>query len=225
MATFLDLCIRLAEESGTGYAPATVVGQTGRQKKVVNWVRDAWTKIQNARSDWRFLKSEFEKSITAGVSSYSATGWALSRFAEWAPGRLSIFDPDIGRADESPMTRLTYDHWRHRWDFGTHDRNRPTEYAYAPDETIRFGATPDQAYTVRGQYLKTAQLLAANADIPDMPERFHDAIVRRALMLMVEHDEGQVSLASAKQEYDEIRFQMERDLLPPISARAVAPIA
>ena len=40
MANFLALCQKTARESGTieGVLPSTVVGQSGRLLKVVNWV-------------------------------------------------------------------------------------------------------------------------------------------------------------------------------------------
>ncbi len=223
MATFLELCERLAEESGgTGRAPVTVLSQVGRQKKIVNWVRDAWVKIQNERPDWFFLRAEFTATLTPSNASYSAASLSLTRWGEWIGGHrsFSLYDTAIGRTDESYLEQVPFETFRGRWDYLDPDENRPTEYAIAPDGTLRFGATPDDDYTIRGVYRKTPQILTANADVPDLPARFHDIIVSRAEMLMAKHDEAITALELASREYRELRTQMERDQLPIIGARA-----
>jgi hypothetical protein len=225
MATFLELCAKLARESGTiNPAPPAVTGQTGRQAKGVGWIADAWTSIQNAHRDWRFLQGEFSGSLVADQTTYSATTWNIDRFAEWKGDRrtgrcgvyrpTTLYDPDLGQSDEGALNEISYEQWRLSYDRGSHDAMRPTVYAIAPDQTIRFGNKPDTAYTVRGEYRKTPQILAANGDIPDMPSRFHDAIVWRAIMLMSDSDEAVTALQLAQAKYAALMMDMQRDLLP-----------
>lgn len=231
MPTFLQLCVTLTEESGgAGRPPTSVVGQVGRQKKIVNWVRDAWVKVQNLSPYWRFLRGEFEKALTIGQTTYTADAWSIPRFGEWLGdyGRtrtMSLYDPAIGRADQAYLRQVLWDQWRARYDFGTHAAQRPSEYAIASDGGLRLGAKPDKPYLLRGEYRKTPQILAADNDVPDMPGRFHDIIVRRAIMLMAESDEGAAALSTSSSEYLELKAQMERELLPAFTVRSERPIA
>ncbi len=229
--TFLELCERVAEESGgSGRAPASVTGQVSRQKKIVNWTRDAWTKIQNLHTHWFFRRGEFEGVLVPNSGSYTAASWNIPRFGDWLDTYglnepLSLYDPSIGQRDESKLNQLPWDRWKRRWDFGENDVNRPTEYAFTPAGGIRFGATPDAAYFVRGEYTKAPQILAANGDVPDMPEQYHDAIVRRAIMLMSEHDEAINALQLSSNEFRETLVTMEREQLPAFNSRAGRPLA
>jgi hypothetical protein len=228
MATFLSLCADLARESGTiSPAPTSVVGQTGRQAKAVSWIATAWRLIQNAHADWRFLKGEWSGALVPDQTTYSASTWNIDRFAEWRGDRregrcgvyrpTTLYDPDIGQSDEGELRQISYEEWRFSYDRGTHDAMRPIVYAIAPDETIRFGPKPDKAYVARGEYLKTAQILAANEDAPDMPARFHDVIWCRAIMLMSDSDEAVTALQLAQAKELELMTAMRRDLLPPIT--------
>ena len=58
--TFLELCQRVDEESGTvaGGQPTTVTGQSGRLKTIVQWTAEAYQRIQTMRSTWLWLETE-----------------------------------------------------------------------------------------------------------------------------------------------------------------------
>lgn len=229
MSTFLQLCALLATRSGAiGTAPTTVVGQTGRQGKCVDWIMNAWTLIQNDLPEANWLQGEVSAvSLTISTMSYSATALGVSsRFASWKGDRMvdglayrpwTIYDNSIGQADETVLTQITYQDWRATYDRNTHDATRPLYYALAPDDTIRFGPKPDIAYKVRGEYVKTPQVLAVDADTPEMPARFHEAIVWRAIMLMAGHDESDQAYNQASAKYGELMLAIMRDTLPRIT--------
>lgn len=226
MATFLELCGSLARESGAvGTSPAAVTNQTGRQLKAVNWVITAWKLIQNVSAEWDFLRGDWSGTLTVGATTYTGASFSIDRFAEFLGDRygetglfrtVTLYDTDIGQEDESELVEIPFEAWRRCYDRGTHDAGRPTRYCIAPDGSIRFGAKPDKAYMVRGEYRKTPQILAVNDDEPDMPVRFHDIIVWRAIMLMADHDEAPPALSLAQGKYLEQMATMQRDLLPRI---------
>lgn len=57
--TFLELCQRLrAECQDLGSGPETVVGQTGRNQRYVDAIRESWIKLQTGRSDWDWLTGD-----------------------------------------------------------------------------------------------------------------------------------------------------------------------
>lgn len=227
MTSFLTLCSRLATRSGAiGAPPSAVTGQTGRQAKCVDWIVQAWELVQGYHADWGFLHGEWSGSLIDGSASYSADSFNITRFGKWKGdsdnGRYvrkptTLYDPTIGVSDEGALTEISYEAWRERYDRGTQTPNKPAHYCIAPDQTIRFGPVPNATYSVRGEYVKSPQTLAANADEPDMPAAYHDIIVDRAIMLMAEHDEAPGGLAAAIRSHTEKLYAMRRDLLPQIT--------
>jgi hypothetical protein len=221
MGTFLSIVQDAARESRTANpAPSTVVGVTGRQALLVGHVVSAWLMIQRAQEDWSFLKGEWNHALTINDMSYSGADLGIAtRFGAWIGDRgnfrpTTLYDASIGQSDEAPITEVSYDYWRQLYDRGTHTANRPNVYAFAPDESIRFGPKPDKAYVARGEYRKGPQTLAADADVPDLPTHFHDAIVWRALVLLAQSDERADALSVATVRFAEIMHDMERALLP-----------
>lgn len=231
MSTFLELCEDVARESGgTARAPSSVIGQTGRQQKIVEWVKSAWNLIQNLQSNWSFLRAEGTGTLIANSQSYTGASFSLTRFGEFMGDygsyqALTIYDSTIGRKDENALRLISYETWKRRWDMGEHDATRPTEYTIGPDQALKFGSKPDKAYLIRFEYRKTPQGLAANTDEPDMPTRFHDIIVWRAIMLMADHDEASNAMIMANGKYLELKASMERDLLPAFNLRSERPLA
>lgn len=228
MASFLTLCGKLATRSGCiGAAPASVTGQTGRQAKCVDWIQHAWELIQAMHTDWSFLQAEWEGELIANETTYTSLSLNISsRFGEWKGDRIdgrrlyqptTLYDPAIGVSGEGPLRQITYQDWRERYDRGAQTANKPSHYCFAPDQSIRFGPVPDKAYAVRGEYVKAPQVLTANADEPDMPSRFHDAIVDRAIILINETDGAVNDLPGAIRGFTEKKVMMERDLLPDIT--------
>lgn len=229
MATFLALCSTLAQESGAvGTAPAAVTGQTGRQAQCVGWIKRAWELIQNDSADWAWMQAEITAvALTINDMSYSGSDLGIaSRFACFRGDRYTedglyrpwtLYDNSIGQADETELTEISYEAWRRSYDRMTHDAQRPCYYALAPDNTIRFGPKPDIAYRVRGEYRKSIQVLAADADEPELPTRFHDIIVWRAVMLSAQSDEAGDAYQGALAKYTEMMMALQRDQLPEIT--------
>ena len=230
MTTFLQLCIDTARDSGAvGKAPTSVLDQTGRQEKVVNWVRDAWKLIQTSQENWIFLRANWIGTLIPGAMEYSAVSFSVPRFGHWLTDMpnyrpTTIYDPAIGKKDEHHIGLISYEQWKVYYDRGYHDPSRPQHYALAPNGELRFGQTPDKPYTVRGEYKKTAQILDGNADTPDFPEMYHDIIKWRAIMLMAEHDESPPGLQMAFGKYRELLFQLQRTQLPTFNVGAEPPI-
>jgi hypothetical protein len=233
MATFLSLCSDLARESGAiNPAPPTVVlaGLSKRQVQCVSWVSAAWTAIQNVTPFWLWLRGEFEGTLTIGDNAYSPTDMGIAtRFSQWVEDTedrlvMSIYDPAIGRRDETRIRQIPWDAWKDRYDFGVDDNKRPIYWSIAPDNSLRFGSAPDKAYKVRGEYLKAPQVLVADTDVPEMPDRFHSAIWQRALILMSASDEAIPVLQTAQLEFMQNLTNMQRDCLPRITTHSQGPL-
>lgn len=223
---FLQLCQAVARESGTisgSNQPASVVGQSGRLLKIVNWTADAWKLIQNHRNSWRWMRKEFTGTTTAGAGRYTAASWNITDFARWITDAqcsdympVSIYKQDSGVADEGVIAEIPWGLWRDKYGRGQQFNRRPTEYAISPAEEFCLGSIPDDTYVVRGEYYQRPQILANNEDVPNCPARFHDVIVWRAVLLLSEHDEAPFPVAAARMKYDELMEDLERDQLPRI---------
>lgn len=226
----------VARESGTisGTLPESVIDQNGRLLKVVYWVREAWRRLQNERTQWEWMLDDFDSStcVTAiGSARYTSASWNINRLAEW--GRIkdslgnypiSIYESAEGPSDETFLTYMDWRDFRRRYLRGSQQNQRPLVYSISPANEICFGPIPDKIYRVRGEYRKSPQTLAANTDTPEMPERFHEIIAWSALMLLAGHDEAEFHVAHAASNYGDIFNDLIRDQLPSIQIGA-GPIA
>lgn len=188
-----------------------VATATGQLLRIVKWTSQAFVLIQQTRRDWSFLSAEFDAALTIGDGRYSGADLSLTRFSQFKQSSMTstgiytpftIYDPVVGRSDESGLSDISYEDWKSVYDRGTHDRNRPYSFAIAPDGGMCIGPFPDKAYRLRGEYRMSPQILAANGDVPAMPEEFHHLIWRRAVMLLAEHDEAPAQIATSQSEYN-----------------------
>lgn len=222
---YLQLCQRVARESGTiaGTLPTTVTGQSGRLLKIVGWVASAWTSIQTHRgAQWQWMRKSLPTATTLtipGTACYTAASWNVPDLERWHTDRIderpvSLYLHAAGVSDEGELQEVSWPDWRRKYGRGAQVPNRPIEYAISPANEMCLGPVPDAAYVVNGEYWKTPQTLAADADVPDLPSRHHELIVCRALMSLAEHDEAGDAYAAASSNFLRMMADLERDQLP-----------
>lgn len=220
MATFLELCQDVGRESGTVDVRSftATANQQGRLLDIVNWVRDAWVKIQNEHDTWLWMRKEFTGSIVAGTARYTGASFNLTDFENWVldDENTTLYLDSEGVADENKLDYLPWVTWRKIYGRGQQFDNRPVAFTISPQNEFVLGPTPDAACTVNGEYMKTVQTLSADGDIPECPTRFHDIIRHRALMLLAEYDEAATTYAAALSNYKDMMSKLERDQLPTI---------
>lgn len=223
MATFLQLVNDVERESGTiaqTQRLKTVVNPIGRQEKIVHWTAMAWEAIQRERGDWTFMRSRFTAPLIVGQVSYTAASLGLTGVSRWlgpADGyaAFTLYDPDLGKGDETRLQHLPYRTWADMYDVGAPTSTRPTQAAIGPDNTINVGPPPDKAYVLRGWYRRSIQTLAADADVPFIDPDYHDAIVWRALVMLSEHEEAAFQIGAAGLRYNAVRADMLRAFTEP----------
>lgn len=207
---FLELCKETARIAGTiaGMPSFTdVAGATGRVAKLTGGVNDAWVNIQNSRTDWLWQRRFFDEALIADKSSYTAVNLNLTRVGQWMPDRVgfntfSIYDPAIGKADEGDICYVSHDAWRQMYGKGVHDANRPCHWSIDPaTRALLVGPTPDKIYNISGEYRASAQQLAVNADIPEMPVDYHRVIIAEAIRLLSKSDEAYQAMLAEDQEF------------------------
>lgn len=196
MSTYLELSQKLRREcsvSGTG--PTAVTGQTGKLADLVAWIADAYVQIQNLHADppcWRWLRHGFTFDTTADDDSYSygdvtdtTTSSAITRLSNWYihdpydPPKIYLTSTGVGA-----QTWLTYVDWedfKSIYKIGTQNSSAPAHISIDPQNNLVLGPAPNDTYTVTGDYIRSAQVLAADGDTPEMPSQFHDLIVYYAM--------------------------------------------
>lgn len=223
--SFLTLVQRLHLEAGRqGTAPTTVVGQTGYDLRLVNWINDAYKEVQALHPSWRFRQIEIDAdgsvSITNAARNYSATDLGFTDVGEWKTnyGDLKLYS---AVADESPLDYYPWDDYKDVYLIGSArtTTGRPSIFTVKPDNSLDFHPFPDDTYYLTGEYVKSIQSMAADEDVPLFPTAYHDIVMWRALMLYASHEGAPEVYATGQENYDRILSQMEITELPQIEWR------
>jgi hypothetical protein len=228
--TFLEMCQKVAEESGTVASlpnPQSVTGQAGRLLRIVNWVNGAYGLIQSAHPDWLWMRGTFEGQLLPDVREYAGDALNATRFARFArtahgQSVVSVYDHAIGPRDEAILDFRDFDDFYATFLTGGRqsERNKPTHITRTPDNRLAVWPMPDRNYTVRGMYHKARHTLAGNDDVPDLPPDYHMVIVYRALMLLATFDEDAARLGVYTSEFTALYTPLCAHYLPQIELGA-----
>ncbi len=194
MATFLKICQDTAREMGiAGTGPTTVLSQTGELANVVRWVINSYEDIQNRNhGNWRFLRKRWTIDTTAEDGIYSPSditdieaAAVISRFGHWHiqdkrnPPQAFLTSGGVGV--EFRMIWTVWEDFKYIYRLGTQVSSKPIHIGYEPNNDLVLGPVPSDIYTVTGEYYRSAQILAADADVPEMPTQFHNLIMYYAI--------------------------------------------
>lgn len=234
MSTFLQLVQGLRRE--TGYAdsgPATVVAQTGYDERAVEWIKNSWIEIQNS-AYWRWLRKEFTLTTTASDDSYAytdcidvPTAAAITRFGEWLvkdgynPPKCYL--QSSGSGTEYWLTYIDWPSFRTIYQIGNQTEGAPAHITIDPDNNLVIGPTPNDAYVITSEYQRSAQVLAADSDEPEMPSDYHMMIVYTAMEDGGYYEAGEEILARAIKKKRRLRRQLRRNQGPKM--RVAGPLA
>lgn len=226
MSTFLQITQDVARESGTvsGTNPATVLSQTGRLLKIVEWTAQAWVMVQNLHADWRWMRAAFSGTTTAGAGKYTPASFDITDFRDWLrDDRVTGYQPhtiyltSAGVSGEGALLEISWEQWRTAYGRGSQTNNFPSQYAISPAGEFSLGPIPDDDYTVNGEYRQAAVVLAGDGDTPGLPAAFHQIIVWQAIILLAEFDEAVEQRAAAVIKFNTLLESLERDQLPIVS--------
>lgn len=230
---YLALVQTVASESGVvpnagppgsaSAVPGSLASATGIVLKMTAWVNQAWRDIQVSRRDWAWRRREFDAEIFSGQSRFSASDLSVTRFAAWIPrtqdgySAFSIYKTTTGVSDEGALSFVPWEVFYVARTRGTQPTpSKPGEFSIDPDGELAFNPEPDDDYTIRGLYLRTAQALTMGSDEPEMPEDFHDLIWIRALQKADVYDEAGARLPIFKAEENRLWTALVHDQTEPI---------
>jgi hypothetical protein len=85
-----------------------------------------------------------------------------------------------------------------------------------PNKDLAFGAIPNLAYVIDGEYYTQPVDLVADTDVPLIPARYHMMIVYRAMMYYAGYESAPEVLSRGDFEFRRQYSRMEIDQLPTI---------
>ena len=215
---YLALCDKLLKETGlSDQGVSSVVGQSGLNKKAVDWVNRAWTEIQNL-NDWDFLWNTSYFSTVIGQQNYDPVdNLALSpTLHKWINSSVRI-------TQSSGTGYLTYVPWA-TWVRTTFSSGKPTSFTIRPDNLISFNTLPDEIYTIYFDYYRTPQQLSTNTDELLLAEQFHDAVLYKAILYVAAEQDAPELYQDAQSQLNIRLSAMGTSVLPTITL-AERPVA
>jgi len=217
--TFLQLSQRLRQEAGiSGTGPTTVISQTGEAKKVIDWVLTAYEDIQNLHPTWDFLRTDLTFPTIAGNNTYVKTAISADEYGKWINNSFRSYLTSTGVSSEQYMRWMDWVDFRDTYEFGSSRtiQGFPRYISQKPDTSLIVYPTPDASYTINGEYFKRAQTMAANTDVPIIPDKYHMIIVWRALMFYSGQSNAPELYQVGQVEYKKLLRKLESSQLPPI---------
>ena len=215
---YLALCDKLLKETGlSDQGVSSVVGQSGLNKKAVDWVNRAWTEIQNL-NDWDFLWNTSYFSTVIGQQNYDPVdNLALS------PALHKWINSSVRITQSSGTGYLTYVPWA-TWVRTTFSSGKPTSFTIRPDNLISFNTLPDEIYTIYFDYYRTPQQLSTNTDELLLAEQFHDAVLYKAILYVAAEQDAPELYQDAQSQLNIRLSAMGTSVLPTITL-AERPVA
>lgn len=217
----------------------SAVGQRGEFARVAQWIRTSWDELQVHSADWFFRWREFQVPLDAGYTTFGINPQSAASLPKLAIGQMTLIRAN-GQATR--LQHLHVDFFRER--FGARqqqgatadggfttlaqssfptgglspaaDRGYPSAFTILPDRRVRFDRALIEDSDLQGRYQVPTQSLAADADIPNMPEEYHNAILYRALVKYADFEEATGLRQTSRDHESHWLNAMRRDLLPQI---------
>lgn len=216
---FLDLCKRTREKCGiSGSGPAAVTGQSGEMLRIINWVNEAWVEIQNAKTDWMWMRGTFSVPTVSNQQAYTPTDAGIATtFSHWHADTLRVYRTAQGLSDEQFLHPQDYGQFRDVYAYSNRIPGRPAFFAVQPwDQALLLGPIPVGAYTVVGEYQKKASEMSASTDVPAMPSQYHMLIVYGAMERYAAYEAAPEVMVGVQNHYNEMRSELMGNQLGPV---------
>lgn len=119
--------------------------------------------------DWPWLYAEGTISVTASTTDYALSGLTLSGLTRWTKTKwVAIEEDELKFVSPRQMQRIIGD---------TSVTGQPLYYTHDGTTNIRFGPTPDAAYTVTIGYQQGEAALSNSTDTPVIPNDYDQYLV------------------------------------------------
>lgn len=210
---FLQLCQAVYLEGGLSGQITATQNQTGEAARVVHWVANAYQEVLNDQAiNWNFLRKTVAVQLTADKQDYTLAELNLATAVQWNPKAMRVA-VNSNFADETFLENQRYPTFRDYWLFSSRrtTKSRPLNVTVSPENKLLVAPIPDQNYWLSMEYLNGPAKLIEPADQPVFPQRFHMAIVWRALRHYGMFEAAAEVVARANTMYHEVMLQLAMD--------------
>lgn len=210
MSTYLTLCQNMARDIGIpGSGPSSVssTSLSEEENSVVRYVKEADLDIQRRWFDWNFLWKEVTMTSASGTSTLTSP----SDLANWNVDKVIW---DLTSDDNQQLEYMDWGEYFDMYKLGTVDSSVPEVFSVKPDNVLDLYPTPNSNTSVYGQYWKVPTELSTDAQVSEIPPRFHKIIVARAKMYYSENEDAPEILAGSLVEFEDLLDKLEADQLP-----------
>jgi hypothetical protein len=119
---------------------------------------------------------------------------------------------------------VPWEYFRTIYQIGTQPEGAPAHITVDPSSRkIVIGPTPNDIYRISGEYIRGAQVLAANGDTPEMPSEYHNLIVYLAMQDAGMYESGPEIVQRGQMKARKMIRQLEVNQLPMM--RRAGPLA
>lgn len=219
MSTFIQLATRLRTECGVSGTNTTVSGATGEWGRLCGWIEQAWTELQEENPDWQWMRKTVTFNTVANQGEYTPVQAGVTDLGAWRNNSFRLYLASAGVGGERLLHDMDYNSFRDYYLLGSRKTTYsiPTEIAISPSKSLLLGLAPNDIYTVSGEYYKTPITLALDADMPELPAHFHNAIVYRAMMSYGMFESANEVYQRGEKQYRAMLNKIRYDQAPAVS--------
>jgi hypothetical protein len=188
----LALAQRAKLEMGIAGAASltSTTAPVGIDIKIVNWVDDAFKRIQqNKLWSWMWESA----TVTILATTYTTAGTIAER---------RYIKDSCRDANAAPLQFMPWGTFRHAYPPALIATGTPSVWTIRPDKSFTVNAKPASNAALSVERYKAPVVMTLDADVPTgMPSELHMAIVWRAVMFYCGHDEAGTLYQHANNEY------------------------
>ncbi len=201
-----------------GGNPSTTVGLANEAQVILDYLDYAYEDIQNTHTTWDFLRSDFSFNTVSGTQDYAPTTSpvSLTLFKHWITQSFRVYLAATGVSDEQWLEYVPWRQFRDAFQLASQrtQTGRPVQFTIKPDDSLAFWPTPDDTYTIVGEYYKKPDVMTADADEPLWQDGLHRVVVWRAVMFYALEYAEPDKYAVGKDEYKKMLRNLEQVELP-----------
>lgn len=215
---YLQLAQRLHRETGRSTAaPTGAASATVAQQRLFDWIADAWRELQleGRWRDWKWMRDPLVTTLTANQQRYSGAELGSANFSRWRPEGGDYYVRCSPAVADSiawwPVHFHSLDEFKAlRWDV-IQNFSTPVGWTVDNDQTLLIWPIPAQNYGIRIDAIKAPTVLAADDDVPGMPEEYHLLLVWKALIDGAIQDAAPEVVQRAQMHHDVLKRQLLLD--------------
>lgn len=200
---FLSMCQHVSADAGIAGTITNVTQVTGDQARIVRFVRKQCLAIEQRWGDWKFsYASGLSTPLAVGLNTYSPP----DNLRRWNKDRMYIDGRKVPKCNV-----MEYHEWN---GVPIESDGYPTFIIIMPDGSLMFEPAPVQAMTFTADYYKSAKILSANTDIPNVPQHLCPVIEAFALQEYAQYDSSEELMAKAASDIEIWNNLLENDQRP-----------